>query len=60
MNFLDLQQNMPAKCSGDFHNQVGQNAHGNPAILGVPDRLNHLSASGGIVINPVKHPDGDA
>ena len=60
MNLLDLQQNVPAKGGGDFHHHVCQNAHADPAILGVADRLSHLRAPVGIVINPVKHPDRDA
>src|SRR5262249_8997062 len=59
-NLLHLQQNVPAKGSGYFYDQVCQNAHDNPAILGVPDSLTHLRAPGGIVIDPVKYPDGNA
>src|ERR1041385_351903 len=51
---------MPAKGSSDFHHQICQNAHPDPAILGVADRLSHLHAPIGIVIDPVKHPDRDA
>src|SRR6266487_1023971 len=51
---------MPAKSGGNFHDRVCQDPKGNPAILSVPDRLNHLRAPVGIVINPIKHRDGDA
>src|SRR5258707_1322421 len=60
MNLLYLQQNVPPKRSGDFYHDVRQNAHDNPAILGIPDRLNHLCPPGGIVINPVKDPNRDS
>src|SRR5262249_17542269 len=60
MDLLYLQQNVPAKRSGHFYDQICQNAHHNPAILSVADSLNHLRAPVGIVINPVKHPDCDA
>src|SRR6185437_2866043 len=60
MNLLDFQQNVPTKSGGHFHNYIGPDAQDNPAILSVPDRLNHLRAPVGIVINPVKHRDGDA
>src|SRR6266496_1045856 len=59
MDLLDLQQNMPAKSGGNFHDHVCQDPQGNPAILSVSDCLEHLRAPAGIVINPVKHRDGD-
>src|SRR5215510_12850020 len=60
MNLLDLQQHVPAKSGSNFHDHVCQNPKGDPSILSVSDRLNHLRASVGIVINPVEHRDGDA
>src|SRR5262249_49273380 len=51
---------MPPKSGGNFHDQVCQDSHGNPAILSVSDRLHHLRAPVGIVVNPVKHRYGDA
>src|SRR6266699_863952 len=59
MNSLDLQQNVPSESGGNFHHNIRQNANYNPVILGVPDRLSHLRASVGIVINPVEHRDCD-
>src|SRR6266481_8132216 len=59
MNSLDFQQNVPAESGGNFHHNIRQNANYNPMILGVPDRLSHLRASVGIVINPVEHRDCD-
>ena len=59
MDLLNLQQNVPAKSGSTFHDHVRQDAHGNPAILGVSDRFDHLRAFVGIVIDPVKNRDGD-
>jgi hypothetical protein len=39
---------------------VGKDAKYKPAVLSVPDCVNHLSAPVGIVINPIGHRDGDA
>ena len=54
-NPLNLQQNVPAKGCSNFHDHVCQDAQRNPAILSVSDRLDHLRAPVGIVIDPVKH-----
>src|SRR6266542_3288468 len=60
MDLLDFQQNVPAKGCSNFHDHVCQDADRNPTILSVSDRLDHLCAPVGIVINPVKHRNGDA
>ena len=52
MNALDLQQNMPAKCSGNFHGHVGKDGERNPGIMRVQERLAHLRTFVRVVINP--------